>query len=301
MNVKRVTVDGSDDECVPAGATLECTSTGFSLSLVQSDMYQNIDVMTDEQIETKEVWIGADSAVCNVGFALDTDDNLYKATLSFNWEDCGITPEWSEADGVIKFVADVTATPATLTTEDSDGGEIEIFVTRTQPFQIECDYADTIEIAADGITVGSDEVYEAGTMTVTHSWDGIFSLISFTDQQDMSTVVSADNKITIGNTLFNQISASSFPEELTWSVEYCNAATSSDKTTFVNLFKDFECINDFFVFSFDDRAAEQTFQPAESPYDFSFQAFSFGEVLNSDSSIYLVSYTRIRIDSNIPF
>ena len=161
-------------------------------------------------------------------------------------------------------------------------------MTRTQPFVIQCSYSDTVELAYDHVKFTADDVLPAGTVSVTNSWDGIFNLMSYTDETDITSVVNANNNVILGDTLFSQISVTNFPSELTWSVEYCNAASDSTKTSYISLFDNYECKNDIFHFAFTDRTADQYYYNQNDFYNFNFQAFSFGESLSSDSSIYLV-------------
>ena len=79
------------------------------------------------------------------------------------------------------------------------------------------------------------------------------------------------------------------PDEISWSVESCKVATDDTKTSFVTLFDNYECLNDLFNVDFEGRTADQTFQSGEDIFPFTFQAFTFGQELAVDASLYLVS------------
>ena len=60
-----------ESSCVPADANLECNSKGFSITVTDSDMYEQVLALTEDQ-KHGLVTVGSD---CSANFVTTTDDN----------------------------------------------------------------------------------------------------------------------------------------------------------------------------------------------------------------------------------
>ena len=275
--------------CVPVDMELVCTSTGFELDFVHSDIYENVDAVSDSIMDQMSVWVGDDPALCSGTFVKDEVDGIHKVSLDFDWSECAnVSPVYSPDADAIVYLADVTATPAMFTLQDNNGVDTDILQTRTQQFQIQCSYDASFELDFD-TQIGAADAIELGVGDAALSWASNFDLVALLDQNDPTSVVAADNKVILGDDLFNTISQVDLPAEISWSVEYCKVATDDTKTSFVTLFDNYECLNDLFNVDFEGRTADQTFQSGDDIFPFTFQAFTFGQLLAEDASLYLVS------------
>ena len=217
-------------------------------------MYGDTEALTNDQL-TSTVTVGTNGvASCQGDFGVDGT-----VTIAADWSTCGVTP--SHSAPYILYDATVAATSPMYTSTNTDGEEVQVWLTQTQPFNIRCSYPDTAEVSTNaGITV--PELAAFGTVEASGSaWDSSFSMTANTDSGYSQEIGINGNSVTLGDPIYMSISAS-LPSGLEFYIEYCRAAPDSLSTTsYVDLFRDYECNYDIFEIT-----SDRTFGQVQNPY-----------------------------------
>ena len=270
---------GSDvDNCYPQDAVLECSSTGFTLSLTTAMMYESPNALKSGH--RYGVYANAES--------VGTFDDNGDVTIDQDWNDITDLTVTHETDSINFEVEISVENPAVQI------GAITIHTTRTESFKIICSYSDKVEITlADGsfdVDVGTD-LGTSGSVEGSEDdiWSNTFSLNVYSDDQ-FTTKITSDEPISLGSPVYGLIDSTDLPTALQYFVSNCEAKASDDETetTRVSIFSNYECFNPIFGDAESIFMTRSINEASTDDYKFSFPAFTFNAVENDQ--LHLVSF-----------
>ena len=270
---------GSDvDNCYPQDAVLECSSTGFTLSLTTTMMYESPNALQSDHrygVFANDESVGTFDENGEITIDQDwneiTDLTVTHATDSINFE-----VEISVEDPAVEF------------------GSMTIHTTRTESFKIVCSYSDKVEITLDDgsfdVDVGTD-LGTSGSVEGSENdiWSNTFSLNVYSDDQ-FTTKITSDEPISLGLPVYGMIVSTDLPTALQYFVSNCEAKASDDETetTKVSIFNNYECFNPIFGNAESIFMGRSINHGSTTDYKFSFPAFTFNAVENDQ--LHMVSY-----------
>ena len=270
---------GSDvDNCYPQDAVLECSSTGFTLSLTTAMMYESPNALKSGH--RYGVYANAES--------VGTFDDNGDVTIDQDWNDITDLTVTHETDS-INFEVEISVEDPAVQI-----GGITIHTTRTESFKIVCSYSDKVEITlADGsfdVDVGTD-LGTSGSVEGSEDdiWSNTFSLNVYSDDQ-FTTKITSDEPISLGSPVYGLIDSTDLPTALQYFVSNCEAKASDDETetTRVSIFSNYECFNPIFGDAESIFMTRSINEASTDDYKFSFPAFTFNAVENDQ--LHLVSF-----------
>jgi hypothetical protein len=273
-------------------ASILCHSTGFDVMLSESDVFENPTLLTDEQ-RLWEVTVGEINTVTCKGALADlgndaTTENQVALTQADNdctWSSLQIDPVYDAVANTFTYT--VSAGVAENPTIDENG--VVVMLTRAQEVEITCVYDALLEIQYDNVQVDANALApELFTIPdTTQLWGGYFALNAYTDDAH-TALITTDNKITLGQTVYNQLTEIDLPTDFNWYVKSCIASSDDVGTLSVNLFDAYECANNLFDTTFSGRALNAF----ALPFEFDFQSFVFGSDFG-DSQVYLTCNVQV--------
>ena len=271
---------GTDvDNCYPQAATLECSSTGFTLTgLTKSIMYETVDALQSD----KTYGINANGE--NVGSFDENGD----VTIEQDWDDVKDLTVTHSDDGKLKFQVEISAESPALTI-----GDITIHTTRTDKFSIICSYSDSVQITLDGdsfdVNVGN-ELGSNGLIDDEPSdiWSSTFDLNVYSDDE-YTTKITSDEPISLGSPVYSLIGATGLPTALQYYVSDCEVKASDDENekTKITIFQNYECYNPIFGDAQSIFMGRSIKAGSTTDYKFRFPAFTFNTAENDQ--LYMVS------------
>ena len=169
---------------------------------------------------------------------------------------------------------------------------LEIFLARTAPFAIQCDYPldRTIKTKFDTHVT---KLGKTATPTGNATMIGNFELKAYSDDSN-TKLISTKNPITIGESIYAKITATGLPASLEYQVVSCVVQNTGKKdweknSEFITLWKKQTCLNndlkniaiDNFGFFINEKSND---------YTFNFKAFSFGTNADNQNTMTMVSF-----------
>ena len=178
-------------------ASISCEADGFSVTISESDVFENPTKLTDAQ-RLWEVTVGSSStckgALANNG-GDENDVTIQYAANSCKWTDLQIDPVYDTVNNKMTYtvMAGVAQNPTVIE------GDVEIMLTRAQQVAIECEYNAKLEIKYDNVHISAvtltaeDQVgtFESGSDDI---WKNYFTLSAYKDT-NLTEAVTTDNKV----------------------------------------------------------------------------------------------------------
>ena len=170
---------------------------------------------------------------------------------------------------------------------------LEIFLARTAPFAIQCDYPldRTIKTKFDTHVT---KLGETATSTGNATMIGNFELKAYSDDSN-TKLISTKNPITIGESIYAKITATGLPASLEYQVVSCVVQNTGKKdweknSEFITLWKKQFCLNN----DLKNIAIDTSPITYDNFATFDFKAFTFGTNTDNQNTMTMVSFPALK-------